>query len=723
MRAHASRYSMRSVAVVLVLLGSIGAVLLVTSPTASALTYVRGVITVDTTWGVADTTYIVTGPVTVRAPRTLTIMPGTTVKFDSGVHLFIEGRLMADGTAAKPITFAFNGTSSPFTWGGIQFNASSSGSVSRSTFDRVDRAVTATDSSPNVTTNTVIQAGLGFGFVRSQSIVSNNTIRRATNLGIYANASSAQIVGNSINGTGLGIQVEFGGSPAISRNTITNVSGTFAIGILVTSGAAASIDGNSIRGVRGSSGGPGSIPGASGRNGSFAAGIYAYGVPSVSISSNAIDTVIGGRGGDGQANPGGTARRGGNGGPGGSGGTTNGNGGVGGDADGLFLIAVVNVDASGNFIQAVQGGIGGNGVLSGGATTGNGATGGAANGAAAFYVSGSATIHANTFQTLAGGDGGRGVRGGYGGNATGVVTFGNNDGRFNATQVTFNQIVTVTGGAGGLGARFGGNGGAAAGIASVFVSPTLASNWVSTLQGGRGGDALDMTDGGRGGDALGVASGLVANGLSSGDTISGVTKGGAGSGVPVQTSYADGYFVIGNQTFRTRFTADNATLTSVGTYEFYVENYTEVVAVNSPFTKLAVMAAGNLTVRNYLEVDALWPNGLTPVAGARIAVMDGGTRVWDRPAPSGVQPWILVTDRIYINSRIPTDNLTQASVTYLPYSFTNDPRFVDMATSHTESFVMVDTDPPISAASPLPKYESALTFTVAYTASDGNGTR
>src|SRR2546426_2186268 len=111
-----------------------------------------------------------------------------------------------------------------------------------------------------------------------------------------------------------------------------------------------------------------------------------------------------------------------------------------------------------------------------------------------------------------------------------------------------------------------------------------------------------------------------------------------------------------------------------------------------------------------------------PVGGARFAVMDGGTRVWDRPAPSGVQPWILVTDRIYINSRIPTDNLTQASVTYLPYSFTNDPRFVDMATSHTESFVMVDTDPPISAASPLPKYESALTFTVAYTASDGNGT-
>src|SRR5256886_1343168 len=211
-------------------------------------------------------------------------------------------------------------------------------------------------------------------------------------------------------------------------------------------------------------------------------------------------------------------------------------------------------------------------------------------------------------------------------------------------------------------------------------------------------------------------------GLSLEDTVSGVTKGGAGGGHPVQASYADGYYLVGNGALTIRLTVENASLSSVGSYEFYVDNYTEGFAVNTPFTKLAVMAAGNLTVRNYLEVDALWPNGLTPVAGARIAVMDGGTRVWDRPAPSGVQPWILVTDRIYINSRIPTDNLTQASVTYLPYSFTNDPRFVDMATSHTESFVMVDTDPPISAASPLPKYESALTFTVAYTASDGNGT-
>src|SRR5439155_583439 len=221
---------------------------------------------------------------------------------------------------------------------------------------------------------------------------------------------------------------------------------------------------------------------------------------------------------------------GGNGGAGGKG-ATNGNGGAGGDAEGLFLIIAMNADASGNSIQTVRGGIGGNGAAAGGGS-GIGGTGGAANGIAVFYVAGIATGHGNTFTTMAGGAGGRG------------------------------------------------------------------------------------------GDAYGIASGLVANGRSASDTISGVTKGGAGNGAPIQASYADGYFLIGNNTFTTRFTADNATLTSVGSYEFYVDNYTEATAINSPFTKWAVMAAGNLTVQNYLEVDALWPNAFTPVGGAHVVVMD-----------------------------------------------------------------------------------------------------
>src|SRR5438445_74254 len=682
MRTHPPRFSMRSVAVALALLGSIGAVLLVSAPTVSATTYVRGVYTTDVTWGVADTVYIATGAVTIRAPRTLTIMPGTTVKFDPGVHLFVDGQLKADGTPAKPITFAAN-TSSLTPWGGIQFNASSSGSVSWSTFDRVDRAISATDSSPDIISNKIIQAGAGFVFLRSSSYVSSNTILRATNVGVYANASSVQISNNAINNTAIGIQVEQPGFPTVSGNRITNVSSGFAMGILVTGGATASIEGDA---------------------GTAVAIEVANSIGTSQLFTNTADGVSGGGGGLG-----------------GTGGTTNGNGGTGGDADAVFLIGARNVDASGNVLQNIRGGIGGNGAVAGGGS-GNGGTGGAANGVAVFYVAGPATVHANTLTTLTAGDGGRGLRGGYGGNATGVIFFGNNDGAFNNTQASFNQVDIVTGGAGGVGTRFGGNGGAAAGIAAVYTSPSFSSNWVTTMQGGRGGDSLLRTNGGRGGDAFGVISGLVLNGLSAGDTISGVTKGGSGSGPPIQTSYADGYYLIGNKTSKIHFTADNATLSSIGSYEFYVDNYTEAIAVNSPFTKLAVMAAGNLTVRNFLEVDALWPNGFTPVAGAHIKVADGSTTIWDRTAPSGIQSWILVTDRIYVNSPIPTDNVTQVSVTYPSYSFANDPRSVNMGTSHTEPFLMVDKDAPTSAASPLPAYENTLTFWVSYAASDGNGT-
>src|SRR5947209_2209434 len=113
MRTHPPRFSMRSVAVALALLGSIGAVLLVSAPTVSATTYVRGVYTTDVTWGVADTLYIATGAVTIRAPWTLPIMPGTTVRFDPGVHLFVDGELKADGTLANRITVPTNTSATP----------------------------------------------------------------------------------------------------------------------------------------------------------------------------------------------------------------------------------------------------------------------------------------------------------------------------------------------------------------------------------------------------------------------------------------------------------------------------------------------------------------------------------------------------------------------------------------------------------------------------------
>jgi hypothetical protein len=759
--------------------------------------YVSGPITIAGTEWDLSCNWIMYGNVTVEAD--LTILPGAYVLADPGVFLYVEGVLAADGNSASPITFDRNGTSiTPDPWGGIQFNASSVGSVSWSTFDRVERAVTAVGSSPSVHDNTVFSSVVGFAFVASsESVVEDNDIRQARVFGVFVQGSNVTIRGNAINNTPIGIQAEQPGSPVINDNTITNVSGSLAIGIFVLSGATADISGNTVRVVRGANGVSGIGPGARGGDGGLALAIYVNSAPWANVTANTIEAIFGGIGGNGAANfsgPGGrggdggaaagilvagapnasiqgnliTTVRSGRGGVGGGGGTTptggrggdggdaagievaftmtsadvfsssitevtggsggsggagtaqDGSGGFGGDAYGTFFIAVASADASSNGIQTVRGGFGGNSTAS--VRAGNGGQGGDAAGISAFSVLDSAIVHSNSIDTLAGGQGGSGRSGGHGGNATGVVAIGNNDGLFNATPISSNYVTTVTGGAGGNGLSSGGAGGTATGIGAVLVTPTLGSNSIWTLQGGRGGNAIAGGTGGRGGDAVGIIGGLLQNGGSSVDSIDTVTKGGAGSPGTPPASLARGFYLVGNATTLTRFTVENGTLESVDNFDFYVDNYTEAVAVNTPFTTLSVQAAGNLTVRNFLDVEVFWPNQVTPVAGAGILVMDNSDTVWNGIAPSGMQSWILVTDRIYINSNAALENTTTVTVSYGSYEFLDNSRDVAMGESRTEPFFMDDQSAPTSAAVALPPYRNTLTFPVRYTASDGNGT-
>jgi len=91
-------------------------------------------ISVDTTWDLAGSPYVVTGDVTVNAGVTLTIDPGVTVKFDDDKGLICDGVLSAVGTGASGITFTTSQvtppTSTPYTvWNGIYLQgAGASGS-------------------------------------------------------------------------------------------------------------------------------------------------------------------------------------------------------------------------------------------------------------------------------------------------------------------------------------------------------------------------------------------------------------------------------------------------------------------------------------------------------------------------------------------------------------------------------------------------------------------
>ncbi len=64
-------------------------------------------LTTNTTW-TNDKIYIVNGNIAVTNGATLTIQPGTTIKFNGNYKLWIQGKLIANGTAAQPIVFKSN---------------------------------------------------------------------------------------------------------------------------------------------------------------------------------------------------------------------------------------------------------------------------------------------------------------------------------------------------------------------------------------------------------------------------------------------------------------------------------------------------------------------------------------------------------------------------------------------------------------------------------------
>ena len=73
----------------------------------STVASVSGNITADTTWTAAGGPYQVTTTLTVNSGTTLTIEPGTTIYLASGAGITVAGggRIIAEGTASKPIHF------------------------------------------------------------------------------------------------------------------------------------------------------------------------------------------------------------------------------------------------------------------------------------------------------------------------------------------------------------------------------------------------------------------------------------------------------------------------------------------------------------------------------------------------------------------------------------------------------------------------------------------
>jgi hypothetical protein len=82
---------------------------------------VSGTLDEDTLWTAAGGPYQVETTVVVPPWFTLTIEPGTTVYFNSGAGLTVNGRLLAEGTETRPIRFT-RAPGSSVRWGGLTIN-------------------------------------------------------------------------------------------------------------------------------------------------------------------------------------------------------------------------------------------------------------------------------------------------------------------------------------------------------------------------------------------------------------------------------------------------------------------------------------------------------------------------------------------------------------------------------------------------------------------------
>jgi len=197
---------------------------------ASWLSVYQGTLTADTTWG-PEHGAIVVRHMQIAAGVTLTIEPGTIVKFMSYEQMWVDGRLDVRGTAAQPVIFTSirddtvggdtnadgDATSpAPADWGGLHVRWTGRAELENFQIRFASKAIDANYEGAEVKLSRGILRDGWYGiFVWSphvQVTVENCLIANNTTTGVFVRASSTAalrnctIVGNGFGGGGAGAE-------------------------------------------------------------------------------------------------------------------------------------------------------------------------------------------------------------------------------------------------------------------------------------------------------------------------------------------------------------------------------------------------------------------------------------------------------------------------------------------------------------------------------------
>lgn len=210
-----------------------------TIQTASPVIYPPATITTQT-WS-KDRTYIINKETGIPAGSTLTIEPGTEIRFAAGYSLNIAGELVAVGTNQEPILFTSNNPNpASGDWGAIRFLDSSTNAV----FD-----VAGNYLSGSILSYSTIEYGMGIELDFAAPFISNNKLQNLKDnhaiyveKGLTGNADPGLVVAeNTLDNSGIDISLQTGNYSIVKNDINSLMNGIHVLG------GSGEIVGNTIR--------------------------------------------------------------------------------------------------------------------------------------------------------------------------------------------------------------------------------------------------------------------------------------------------------------------------------------------------------------------------------------------------------------------------------------------------------------------------------------------